>query len=177
MANPGSGNGNTWELTHRYDEFAQNPNSVEPGWRELFQDLDAEARSWLESRRSSAASPAPASATPSAAPAGDARSAALDSMRALTLIRAYRIRGHLEAELDPLGLVDVEGHLDLDPQTYGFGEADFDRPILCDGHLGLDTANLREIIRAHKQANDDEDFDLVYQLDSAFHIKLLEISG
>ncbi len=150
MASPDTGNGSARELAHRYDRFARDPNSVEPAWRELFQHLDAEARSWLDSRRSSAVLPAavPAPATPAAALVGDARSAAQDSMRAYTLIRAYRIRGHLEADLDPLGLHDMGGHSDLDPQTYGFGEADFDRPIFCDGNLGLDTASLREIIRA-----------------------------
>ncbi len=40
-----------------------------------------------------------------------------------------------------------------------------------------DVRDLRETIRAHRQARDDKEFDLVYQLDAAFHIKLLEISG
>jgi succinyl-CoA synthetase alpha subunit len=45
------------------------------------------------------------------------------------LIRAYRIRGHLEADLDPLGLVRQAPHRELDPATYGFTDADWDRPI------------------------------------------------
>ena len=54
------------------------------------------------------------------------------------LIRSYRVRGHLEAKLDPLGLEKREHHPELDPATYGFGEADWDRPIFLNGVLGLD---------------------------------------
>jgi 2-oxoglutarate dehydrogenase E1 component len=55
--------------------------------------------------------------------------AVLDSIRALMLIRAYRIRGHLVADLDPLGMRDQTPHPELDPKSYGFTEADMDRPI------------------------------------------------
>ena len=78
--------------------------------------------------------------------ASDVRSATLDSLRAIMLIRAYRIRGHLLADLDPLGLVEKEIHPELDPATYGFTEADFDRPIFINHVLGLETATLREIL-------------------------------
>ena len=49
-----------------------------------------------------------------------ARSATLDSIRAIMMIRAYRIRGHLKANLDPLGLVKQNEHTELKPETYGF---------------------------------------------------------
>ena len=74
------------------------------------------------------------------------RAAALDTSRAFLLIRSYRIRGHLEADLDPLGLIKRELHRELDPATYGFGENDWDRPILIFGSLGLgESATLRQI--------------------------------
>ncbi len=63
--------------------------------------------------------------------------AVLDSIRALMLIRAYRIRGHLVADLDPLGMRDQTPHPELDPRSYGFTEADMDRPIFIDNVLGL----------------------------------------
>jgi 2-oxoglutarate dehydrogenase E1 component len=69
-----------------------------------------------------------------------------DSVRALMLIRAYRIRGHLHANLDPLGLEPPKDHVELDPRSYGFTEADFDRKIFLDQVLGLKFATLREII-------------------------------
>ncbi len=72
--------------------------------------------------------------------------AVLDSLRALMLIRAYRIRGHLAADLDPLGMRAATNHPELDPKTYGFTEADMDRPIFIDNVLGLQMASMRQIV-------------------------------
>ncbi|MCB1353934.1 MAG: 2-oxoglutarate dehydrogenase E1 component [Rhodobacteraceae bacterium] len=79
------------------------------------------------------------------------RQAVLDSVRALMVIRAYRIRGHLAADLDPLKITEVKPHPELDPATYGFTEADMDRPIFLDNVLGLQTASLREILALVKR--------------------------
>ncbi len=72
--------------------------------------------------------------------------AVLDSIRALMIIRAYRIRGHLVADLDPLGMRDQTPHPELDPKTYGFSDADMDRPIFIDNVLGLQIASMRQIV-------------------------------
>jgi 2-oxoglutarate dehydrogenase E1 component len=77
---------------------------------------------------------------------GDVQKAVLDSMRALMIIRAYRIRGHLIADLDPLDMRSKEPHPELDPEFYGFKEIDMDRPIFLDHVLGLETASMREIL-------------------------------
>ena len=69
-----------------------------------------------------------------------------DSVRALMLIRAFRIRGHFHANLDPLGLEPPRDHEELDPRTYGFTDADFDRKIFIDHVLGLEFASIREIV-------------------------------
>ncbi|MEE9273534.1 MAG: 2-oxoglutarate dehydrogenase E1 component [Robiginitomaculum sp.] len=76
----------------------------------------------------------------------DIQRATKDSISALMLIRAYRIRGHLLADLDPLGLMKRKMHVDLDPATYGFSEADYERPIFTNGMLGLESGTLREIL-------------------------------
>ncbi|RJL05941.1 2-oxoglutarate dehydrogenase E1 component [Paracoccus aestuarii] len=73
------------------------------------------------------------------------RQAVLDSIRALMLIRAFRIRGHLHANLDPLGLREFPDHGELNPATYGFGPGDLDRPIFIDNVLGLEVASIRQI--------------------------------
>jgi 2-oxoglutarate dehydrogenase E1 component len=70
-----------------------------------------------------------------------------DSIRALMLIRAYRVMGHLAADLDPLGLTERKVHKELRPETYGFTEADLDRPIFIDRVLGLETATVRQILK------------------------------
>jgi 2-oxoglutarate dehydrogenase E1 component len=62
------------------------------------------------------------------------------------MVRTYRVRGHLMANLDPLGLEDRPTHAELEPDTYGFGPDDRNRPIFMDGVLGLKTATINEII-------------------------------
>jgi 2-oxoglutarate dehydrogenase E1 component len=81
------------------------------------------------------------------AAAGDERSI-IDSVRALMLVRAYRVRGHLLANLDPLGLQKpgTERDHDLDPASYGFTESDWDRPIFLDHVLGYERATVRQIM-------------------------------
>lgn len=69
-----------------------------------------------------------------------------DSIRALMLIRAYRVIGHLAADLDPLGLADRKIHRELLPETYGFTDADLDHPIFIDRVMGLETASMRQIL-------------------------------
>jgi len=76
----------------------------------------------------------------------DIQQATRDSVRALMLIRAYRMRGHFHANLDPLGIEGQKDHEELDPRSYGFTDADLDRKIFLDHVLGLETATLREIV-------------------------------
>jgi 2-oxoglutarate dehydrogenase E1 component len=76
----------------------------------------------------------------------DLQRATRDSVRALMMIRAYRMRGHLHANLDPLGLEPPRDHEELDPATYGFAEADYDRRIFIDNVLGLEYATVREMV-------------------------------
>ena len=74
------------------------------------------------------------------------KQAVLDSVRALMLIRAYRIRGHLAADLDPLNILKNDTHPELQPANYGFHESDMDRLIYIDNVLGLELATMREIV-------------------------------
>ena len=76
----------------------------------------------------------------------DVERATRDSIRALMLIRAYRARGHFHANLDPLGLQPPNDEEELNPGTYGFGEADLDRPIFLDKVLGLEFGTIRQIV-------------------------------
>ena len=69
-----------------------------------------------------------------------------DSIHAIMMIRAYRMRGHLHANLDPLGLEKREEAPELDPAAYGFTEADFDREIFIDNYLGLEFATVPKML-------------------------------
>ncbi|MEO3472394.1 2-oxoglutarate dehydrogenase E1 component [Roseomonas sp. CAU 1739] len=152
-------------LADLYARWAEKPDSVDPSMAELFGALNDEARSVLTDANGASwaprirgafgpepekpAAPAKGAKGAPAAAAADpeaTRRAVLDSIRALMLIRSYRVRGHLEAQLDPLGLTKPKPHPELDPKTYGFSDADLDRPIFLDMVLGKETATLREII-------------------------------
>ncbi len=76
----------------------------------------------------------------------DVMQATRDSIHALMLIRAYRMRGHFHAKLDPLGLEPQPDEAELDPASYGFTEADLDRRIFLDWVLGLEFSSMREIV-------------------------------
>jgi 2-oxoglutarate dehydrogenase E1 component len=144
-----------------YRRFAEDPSSVDPSWASFFGDLHEDAKlilseargaSWAPAMPSSNGGEAVAAARRSAAAVAhrslaDARAAIIDSVRALMLIRVYRVRGHLMARFDPLGLEGRKYHPELDPKTYGFTEADMDRPIFLDNVLGLETATLRQIVQ------------------------------
>jgi len=151
-------------LTDLYARWVADPGAVDPSFAELFASLndearavltDAEGASWAPRQRGfglaetdgETSAAAEAEGGGRARPDGPAvRAAQLDSIRALMLIRAYRVRGHLEADLDPLGLTVPKRHAELDPASYGFTEADFDRPIFIAQVLGRETASLREIL-------------------------------
>ena len=125
-------------VTQLYADFLQNPQSVDPSWQEVFQELGDDAASLLGDLQG-------VTWPRQEAQVGGDQQNTLDSIRALMLIRSYRVRGHLRANLDPLGLVKINPHPELDPQSYGFLESDYDRPIFINGYLGLETATLREI--------------------------------
>lgn len=72
--------------------------------------------------------------------------AASDSIRAMMLVRTYRVRGHLAANLDPLGLLKRDLPADLTPEYHGFTGDALDRKVFMGGTLGMDYASVREIV-------------------------------
>jgi 2-oxoglutarate dehydrogenase E1 component len=139
-------------IAELYTRFRRDPSAVDDSWRRFFADLDDDESAVLaELRGPSWVNPAPRIITNGAtAPAeidDDAlRQSAIDSIRALNLIRAYRVRGHLEADLDPLGLEKRGPYPELDYRSYGFVEADLDREMFINNLLGRERATLRQII-------------------------------
>ena len=146
--------------------YLRDPSSVDPSWRRIFESeagapagaADVAAAKAAEAAREDGPALGLPEARPPAAPAaaerdrdGPVQAETIDSIRALMMIRAYRVRGHLIASLDPLGLEGERHHPELDPKSYGFSEADYDRPIYVDGVLGLKRASLREVLAILKQ--------------------------
>jgi 2-oxoglutarate dehydrogenase E1 component len=151
-------------IAELYQRYLGDPASVDPSWRSLFAELRDEPKVVDAELRGASWAPKPAFANGNGAAAStktaganghaagetasveQLRAATVDSIRALMLIRAYRIRGHMMASLDPLGLEKRDTHPELDPARYGFSETDYDRPIFIDGVLGRESATLREIM-------------------------------
>ncbi len=151
-------------IAELYARYVEDPGAVDPSWQRFFAELQDDGRSVLQDLRGPSWAPRRpvvivngngAAAAPVVAPglsgAEAMKAAAKDSIRARMLIRAYRVRGHLEASLDPLELKPRERHPELDPKTYGFTDADMDRPIYVDYLLGHETATLRQIVEAVRE--------------------------
>src|SRR5271154_4648379 len=165
--------GNAGFVEDLHARWAENPSSVEPSWRAFFESIRDKASEVVEAAAQPSWTPEPIAeprpewlsaidglwpamdakleakigAVQPSAPPDEVRARTLDSLRAIMMIRAYRMRGHLRANLDPLGLAVTQGDAsELDPARYGFAESDYDRPIFLDYVLGLETATLREML-------------------------------
>ncbi len=156
-----------------YARYLEDPASVDVSWRAFFdaarepsdaREAQAEGPSWY---RPELAQPRTDAFTalldgdwqaPAARPERrkqdrvpkasiiDVQTAARDSVRALMMIRAYRMRGHISANLDPLGIENNAKPGELEPAAFGFGPQDLDRPIFIDGVLGLESATVNEML-------------------------------
>ncbi len=69
-----------------------------------------------------------------------------DSIRAVSLIRSYRQRGHLISKVDPLEIRESEYLDELHPSSYGFNKADYQKRIYLDGITNKKYSNISEIL-------------------------------
>ncbi len=146
--------GNSSFIEELYARYLADPADVEPSWRRYFDGLDAEdralfrrARAALQPRPLGLAEPANLNRPAAAGLDDDATKVLIrEHLRLIMLIRAYRVRGHLIARLDPLGLSHKAHHPELDFHSYGFTDADLDREFYLDFVLGLETATLRRVM-------------------------------
>ena len=129
------------------DDPQPGPSWARPDWRtvqdDLTQALDP-TQMQVAIKKAAAKAGAPM----------DARAveeAAADSIRAMMLVRTYRVRGHLGADLDPLGISHQNLPADLDPAYHGFTGAALDRKVYLGGTLGLEWATIRELVDVLKR--------------------------
>ncbi len=139
------------DAEHDVKREAQGPSWARSDWPpapsdELTSALDGQWPAPVETRAAGQKIAAKAAEVGVKVTDDQVKRAVLDSVRALMIIRAYRIRGHLAADLDPLGLREPTPHPELDPKSYGFSDADMDRPIFIDNVLGLQIASMRQIL-------------------------------
>ena len=149
--------GNSAFIEELYARYLADPSAVDPQWAAFFAGFEDDAQLVRKELRGASWAPratrvvmgdksAPTNGETVHAGAVDIHAATLDSRRALTLIRSYRVRGHLYASLDPLGLEQPAPHSELDPESYGFASEDYDREIYVHDLLGFEKAPLRTIV-------------------------------
>jgi len=149
--------GNGAFIEDLYARYLSDPSTIDPSWRGYFDELGPESRGLFEQARAALQrkndQPLPQEFTGEVVDLGSERSRRLivEHLRVVMLIRAFRVRGHLLADLDPLGLAGDKHHPELDPTAYGFTEADLDREFFLDNVLGLEKATLREIVEILRQ--------------------------
>ena len=68
------------------------------------------------------------------------------SIRAVSLVRSYRQRGHLIANLDPFELRKIEYLDELHPESYGFNKSDYNKKIYLDGITNRNYSTIKEIL-------------------------------
>ncbi len=138
-----------------YEQYLLNPDSIDGQWKEYFSNLGDNAANlnddfggapWAKDKTKIVGYVNPSEVKSTDKNEDITHTASWDSIHAHMLIRAYRVRGHLLATLDPLGLAGTTSHPELDPENYGFTEKDYDREIYLDNWLGKEKATLREIL-------------------------------
>ncbi len=148
-----------------YSDYLSDPKSLPQGWRKFFEGLSEDEKLVLNDLNGPSWSPTKKinrlnilvpeiekeKEEKKKFDSSSIKQASQDSVRAIMLIRAYRIRGHLIANLDPLSLQKKNEHPELKPESYGFTERDYQRKIFLDGVLGLQYANLSQIIKLLKK--------------------------
>ena len=151
-------------ITEFYADYISNPNSLPESWRNFFDGLSDDEKLIYDDIKGPSWSPEKKLKKLKILPnkkkeveknenvnLDTVKNASKDSVRAIMLIRAYRIRGHLIANLDPLSIQKIEEHPELKPETYGFEKKDYNRKIFLDGVLGLQYADLNQILEILKK--------------------------
>ena len=148
-----------------YSDYLLNPKSIPEGWRKFFEGLSEDEKIVLNDLNGPSWSPEKKidninisvsdnkidKEIISNLDESSIKEASKDSVRAIMLVRAYRIRGHLIANLDPLSIQKKQEHPELKPETYGFTKKDYNRKIFLDGVLGLQYADLSQILKILKR--------------------------
>ena len=116
-----------------YSDYLTDPSSLPESWKRFFDGLsedeklilsDLNGPSWSPEKKikriNNFTEPSKSSVLSKEQESDTIKQASKDSVRAIMLIRAYRIRGHLIANLDPLSIQEKKEHPELKPETYGF---------------------------------------------------------
>ncbi|MBI0313307.1 MULTISPECIES: multifunctional oxoglutarate decarboxylase/oxoglutarate dehydrogenase thiamine pyrophosphate-binding subunit/dihydrolipoyllysine-residue succinyltransferase subunit [Streptomyces violaceusniger group] len=124
---------NEWLVEEQHERYLHDPGSVDQAWRDLF--------------TSSAPAPDRERHDP-----GTVSDHAVKAVRVAALIHAYRVRGHLIADTDPLAAERRGSHPELDITAFGLGDEDLERMFVVDGFAGRVTMSLRDVLRVLRES-------------------------
>ena len=157
-------------IAELYERYLEDPSSVDASWAIVFSNLgddktsierDITGASWALSKTSIIGSSETdiiknsSKSLNSNITSDQINEIAKRSIRARILIRSYRVRGHLHAQFDPLGLIGAGYHKELDYKSYDFTENDLDKEIYLDTITsmgGKERATLRQVLDTMRES-------------------------
>lgn len=138
-------------IENLYLEYLQNPDGVDPAWQNFFRNMSENGSVKLgpSFKPSSIFNPSPATQTYTVVDNLDAQSKADTDLQHKVgmLIRNYRVRGHIMADLDPLGLEQHELPYEMTPECYGWSSADMSRVVKSGTMEGFTLAEVFERLK------------------------------
>ena len=156
--------GNSSFIKELYLKYLTNPKSIPQSWREFFDGLDEDQAiikkeilgpSWSPKKNNTLkTSVAEKDLTEGKETSINASEVSQEnyekekkqSVKAIALIRAYRIRGHLIANLDPLGMMEREYLHELHPADHGFKKEDYNKKIYIGEYMDRGYATIKELL-------------------------------
>jgi 2-oxoglutarate dehydrogenase E1 component len=116
-------------LDLQYTAWLADPSSVGADWRKLFESWDRPTNGAVPRLPEPRARSIFAGGSPVVVQAEPNLDAARRQAKVVALVNAYRVRGHMAADIDPLGLAGRVGSPELDPAFFDLTEAELDQPV------------------------------------------------
>jgi len=147
-----------------YSQYLKNPKNIPQSWREFFDGLDEDQEiiqkeilgpSWAPKKdnilktnvvRKDLSGDEETTINGKSVSQENYEKEKEQSVKAIALIRAYRIRGHLIANLDPLGMMEREYLHELHPADHGFKKEDYNKKIYLHEYMDRGYATIKELL-------------------------------
>ncbi len=148
-------------IEEMYLRYIENDNSLPSSWKDYFETLgeeldtivkEIEGPTWKPQKKkinvqiSEEKSTFEKNENKLSIKQEDSEKAKSDTIKVVALIRAYRIRGHLIAKLDPLEMMERKYLHELHPADHGFKKEEYDKKIYLYSYLDKGYASINEII-------------------------------
>ena len=153
--------GNNSEFINEfYADYLSDPKSIPESWRNFFEGLsdeqkliykDLQGPSWSPERKNKKINFNEEDSVDENRELENDLVSTDDSVKAIALIRAYRIRGHLIANLDPLGMMERKYLEDLNPADHGFEKKDYNKKIYVGKYMRGGFSSVNEILTFFKK--------------------------